>query len=163
MRIVKNLLILMLTLSSSASSVVTACTPLTDCSRGNYVAPRYAVPAPRVQRLRPTVVPAPAAVAKPQATSLRANPVYVVCTQDADGQWWLRSTTKSRAAAQQLKAQFESQGVRAWEMEAIPLPEGKSFSMANGEVAIALAISLGKDAHAVAIGPSGRAEALASK
>lgn len=143
---------------------VRACPPSGGANRASY-APRYVAPVPVPMagpRSRPVAaaVPTPAPAAQ-RAPALRSEPVYVVCTQDANGKWWLRQTTESRTAALQLKEKFERQGVKAWAMEAIPLPEGRSYSMANGELAIAIAISLGKDAHAVAIGPSGRAEALA--
>jgi hypothetical protein len=74
----------------------------------------------------------------------------------------VRGVLDSREAARRLSDALNAQGTRAWAMKAFRPPQSKAISLSNGEVAIAIAISIGGDkVHAVAIGPSGRAEAIA--
>jgi hypothetical protein len=69
----------------------------------------------------------------------------------------------SRQAALRLTEILQQADQAFWAMQAFAPPKGMALSLSNDDVAIAIAISLGEDAHAVAVGPSGRAEAIARK
>lgn len=143
-----------------------------------YRVPLYAGGGCRAVPQRPATAPRcysrPAAIRRsnpgPRVAPPRSQPkaVPIVCTQDRQGRWWVRAVMPSSEAAQELSRRLNGQGTRAWAMKAvkvedIPQLRGKSISLSNDEIAIAIAISFGDDTHAVAIGPSGRAEALAKR
>jgi len=114
---------------------------------------------PLVQACPPRSEYSPGCCQAPSRPAPRQS--FIVCTQDASGNWWVRKLLPSAEAAQQLADALKLAGQKAWAMKAEGVPSGFSISLSNGEVAIAIAVSLGQDAHAVAIGPSGRAEAIA--
>lgn len=88
---------------------------------------------------------------------------YITCVKVDEEVWQVVKRTSSRVESENLAQKYKKDGYHSWSMQEIPLPpQSRSIVLANDEVAIAIAIAVkGDKVNAVAIGPSGRAEALA--
>lgn len=88
---------------------------------------------------------------------------YITCVQVDKDVWQVVKRTPNRAESENLAQKYKNAGQKSWSMQEIPLPpQSRSIVLANDEVAIAIAIAVkGDKVNAVAIGPSGRAEAQA--